>query len=395
MNQTHRILPVYTSDVSGVCSALYELGGLIVMHDPSGCNSTYNTHDEIRWYEKDSLIFISGLTERDAVMGNDEKFYSDVLETARELKPEFTAITNSPVPYLTGTDFPALAKKLEKELRIPCFYVPANGMHDYTAGAGKAFAMAAQRLVNEKYDKPVKRSVNILGMTPLDYAAKKSSEGIRRALEDAGCKVNSIWAMDDNLDNISRSGEAAVNLVVSSTGLYAAKKLHERFGTPYVIGTPVGEFTEVLIQKLETAQKTGTCTAAYVNADTFLTTDCGNHDKPGKTNSEFRIPNSELILVGEPVIMGSLAAEIRLKYGTDTRVLCPTEIYKGLLNENDIKVHGEEETQEQLKSAETVIADPFYKYICPEDSVFYPLPHLAMSGRIYLKEMRSLQELEI
>ena len=49
------------------------LGGMTVMHDPSGCNSTYNTHDEIRWYEQDSMIYISGLTEIDAVMGNDEK----------------------------------------------------------------------------------------------------------------------------------------------------------------------------------------------------------------------------------------------------------------------------------------------------------------------------------
>ena len=62
----------YTADVSGVCSALYELGGMTIMHDPSGCNSTYNTHDEIRWYDQDSLIYISGLTEIDAIMGNDE-----------------------------------------------------------------------------------------------------------------------------------------------------------------------------------------------------------------------------------------------------------------------------------------------------------------------------------
>lgn len=69
MRQAYRIIPVYTADVSGVCSALYELGGMVVMHDPSGCNSTYNTHDEIRWYEQDSLIYISGLTEIDAVRG--------------------------------------------------------------------------------------------------------------------------------------------------------------------------------------------------------------------------------------------------------------------------------------------------------------------------------------
>ena len=70
-------LPVYTGDVSGVCSALYELGGMIVIHDPSGCNSTYNTHDEIRWYDHPSLIFISGLKESDAIMGNDAKFIND------------------------------------------------------------------------------------------------------------------------------------------------------------------------------------------------------------------------------------------------------------------------------------------------------------------------------
>ena len=40
MRQSYRIIPVYTADVSGVCSALYELGGMTVMHDPSGCNST-------------------------------------------------------------------------------------------------------------------------------------------------------------------------------------------------------------------------------------------------------------------------------------------------------------------------------------------------------------------
>ena len=78
MRQAYRIIPIYTADVSGVCSALYELGGMTVMHDPSGCNSTYNTHDEIRWYDQDSLIFISGLTDIDAIMGNDEKFLQDV-----------------------------------------------------------------------------------------------------------------------------------------------------------------------------------------------------------------------------------------------------------------------------------------------------------------------------
>lgn len=99
MRQSYRIIPIYTADVSGVCSALYELGGMTVMHDPSGCNSTYNTHDEIRWYDQDSLIFISGLTEIDAILGNDRKFIDDIEHAVRELHPKFIALAGSPIPY--------------------------------------------------------------------------------------------------------------------------------------------------------------------------------------------------------------------------------------------------------------------------------------------------------
>ena len=126
MRQSYRIIPIYTADVSGVCSALYELGGMTVMHDPSGCNSTYNTHDEIRWYEQDSMIYISGLTEIDAVMGNDEKMICDIELAAEELKPKFIALAGSPIPYMNGTDFPAIARVIETETGIPTFAVPTN-----------------------------------------------------------------------------------------------------------------------------------------------------------------------------------------------------------------------------------------------------------------------------
>ena len=34
--QTHVFTCTYTADVSGVCSAMYELGGMTILHDPSG-----------------------------------------------------------------------------------------------------------------------------------------------------------------------------------------------------------------------------------------------------------------------------------------------------------------------------------------------------------------------
>ena len=185
MRQSYRIIPIYTSDVSGVCSALYELGGMVVIHDPSGCNSTYNTHDEIRWYDQDSLIFISGLTEIDAVMGNDEKFLSDIKEAAGELHPKFIALVSSPIPFMNGTDFPALAKVLEAETGIPSFAVPTNGMHDYVYGAGIALEEVARRFVPEQMEdrNGSERTVNLLGATPLDFGPISKVEELKKNLE--------------------------------------------------------------------------------------------------------------------------------------------------------------------------------------------------------------------
>ena len=205
------------------------------MHDPSGCNSTYNTHDEIRWYDQDSLIFISGLTEIDAVMGNDEKFLSDIKEAAREFHPKFIALVSSPIPFMNGTDFPALAKVLEIETGIPSFAVPTNGMHDYVYGAGIAFEEIAKRFVTEKEARGnyAKRTVNLLGATPLDFGPFPRVEELKNNLEKCGWEILSTWAMGDSLEDLVKAGNAEINLVVSAVGLRAAKALKEKFGTPY------------------------------------------------------------------------------------------------------------------------------------------------------------------
>lgn len=373
MRQAYRIIPIYTADVSGVCSALYELGGMVVMHDPSGCNSTYNTHDEIRWYDQDSLIYISGLSEIDAVMGNDEKLLNDIKEAATELKPKFIALAGSPIPYMSGTDFQALAEVLEEELGIPAFAVPTNGMHDYTYGAGIALKKIAEKFTASNLSADIEHTrsrvrpgtINLLGVTPLDFGPQENVDFMKKNLEKNGWKILSTWAMGDSLEQISHTGEAEVNLVVSSAGLMTAKKLEEKFGTPYVIGTPVGDFTEEVCAALD--KKEGI---------PFL-----KNRLAGK---------SEITLIGEAVTMGSLAALIEKKYQKAVRVICPLETHEGLLSENGIAAKGEEEIEALLKDTKIIVADPLYRPICPKDCQFFELPHIAFSGRIYLKKIKEM-----
>lgn len=370
MRQTYRIIPIYTSDVSGVCSALYELGGMVVIHDPSGCNSTYNTHDEIRWYDQDSLIFISGLTEIDAVMGNDEKFLSDIKETAGELHPKFIALVSSPIPFMNGTDFPALAKVLETETGIPAFAVPTNGMHDYVYGAGKALEEIARRFVPEQMEdrNGSERTVNLLGATPLDFGPISKVEELKKNLEQYGWKTISTWAMGDSLEDLAQAGKAEMNLVISSVGLRAAKMLKEKYGTPYVIGTPYKEYAERISEALEK------------RIQIPAIEDRRRENLQGTGNSE-----KIITLIGEPVTIGSLAAIIERRYHYKTRILCPLENAEGLLGEHDLKICGEEEMENALKNAQIVVADPLYRPICPVECEFYERAHIAFSGRMFLK----------
>ena len=374
MRQSYRMIPIYTADVSGVCSALYELGGMTVMHDPSGCNSTYNTHDEIRWYDQDSLIFISGLTEIDAIMGNDRKFIDDIEHAARELHPKFIALAGSPIPFMNGTDFPAIARVIETETGIPTFSVPTNGMNDYIYGAGIALEQIARRFVKEpdrqKKDRFPVRSVNLLGVTPLDFGPQENVETLKENLKEYGWNVLSTWAMGDDLETLQKAGEATVSLVVSAVGLLAAEVLRETYKIPYVIGTPNQWLAEDISNALETTITRYAAVTQQSDSAAFYL--------KNRMQQE-----AEITLIGEPVTMGSLAAGIEKKYGHSARVFCPLKGCETLLGKKDKAVFGEEAMEEALKDARIIVADPLYRPVCPKDSIFYELPHVAFSGRIY------------
>ena len=241
MKQTARIISIHAADTSGVCSMLYELGGMVIVHDASGCNSTYSTHDEPRWYRQDSMIYISALTEADAILGNDEKLIADVAAAAKDLSPRFIVLCGAPVPLLVGTDFPAVAAEIEARTGIPAFGLRTGGIRSYLAGASEALEAVVERFCTERLPHTAAPSVNILGATPLDFSVNGAVGSIVEWLNKSGFGIVSCMAMGSTLDDLRRASAAHVNLVVSSCGIATAELLRERFGMPWVAGVPVGE----------------------------------------------------------------------------------------------------------------------------------------------------------
>ena len=368
MKQTARIISTYSADTFGVCSALFELGGMVIMHDASGCNSTYTTHDEPRWYDMDSMVYISGLSEMEAIMGDDEKLIGDIVDAANNLHPKFIAIVGTPIPTMTGFDFTAVAELVEDRTGIPTFGFDTTGMNTYVQGAAKAFEGIARRFVKRDVEKTVHLSANILGLTPLDFSVNGSDASMVKFLENAGFEVISKWAMGSTLEELTEAGRASVNLVVSATGLGVAKVLKELFGTPYVVGTPIGAaFQEELKHALLETAKGGSSDLELSN-----------------------LPNSEIAVIGEGVTSLSLAQAIELEYGIGVKVLCATECESALLRNTDVLTSDEEDVMEALSGMKMVIADPLYRPICPKDAKFMTLPAESFSGRIYRNEIPNL-----
>ena len=374
MKQTARIISTYSADTFGVCSALFELGGMVVMHDASGCNSTYTTHDEPRWYDMDSMVYISGLSEMEAIMGDDEKLIGDIVDAAENLQPKFIAIAGTPIPTMTGFDYTAVAELVEERTGIPAFGFPTTGMNTYVFGASMAFAGIARRFVKRNVEKTTHLSANILGVTPLDFSVNGSDRSMKEFLEKAGFEVISIWAMGSSLEELAEAGGASVNLVVSSTGIEAARALKEMFGTPYVVGTPIGNaFQNILVQELLEAAKTGKMP-----------------EKNRRPLMKSSLTGSEIAVIGEGVTALSLAHAIELEYQRSVKILCTTECEKIYLREKDALTTCEDEITDALQGVKMVIADPLYEPICPQNAAFIPLPAESFSGRIYRNSIPNL-----
>ncbi|MBQ7618052.1 MAG: hypothetical protein IJS50_04180 [Desulfovibrio sp.] len=377
MHDCASFLPTYASDTSGVCSALYELGGLTVVHDASGCNSTYSTFDEPRWYDQESLIYISGLTEFEAILGDEERFIKNIVETALELKPNFIALCGSPMPLVLGTDFVALAKEIEGQTKIPTLGLKTNGMDSYLLGEAKAWQSLVEILqLPKKTKKNGQILVNLLGLSPLDFGLFELS-ALKTWLNSEDLSFNASLALGTNWEELQNLTSAKVNLVLSAAALSSAKYLEETFGIPYVLGRPYGAFGKILASNIHEAAKDG---KSYTLTRENL-----------KANEA-----SPILIIGEVISASSLASALaheHLLNLAETQIFSPLELTQNLLGPKDLGgLEDENLCQAQINKAKLIIADPLYQVLVPKEIPFVPYPHPAFSGRIYLDKLPNLYQ---
>ena len=373
MEQLWITLPALAPDYSGVCSAMFDLGGICVIHDASGCTGNYTGYDEPRWYGSSSKIFCSGLREIDAVLGRDDKLIDNVIKAGDLINPTMYTVIGSPVPMVIGSDMKGIAYEIEEKTGIPSFGFDTNGLGLYNKGVSMAMCELIRRFA-EKKDEKIPRGINILGTTPLDLSANENADDLNEKLESFGFKIVGRMMMGAKILQIQDLAKAEVNLVVTESGMEAAKLLKRKFGIPYVVGMPIGNEIDV-VEALEKTLK----------------------DKEDRVISDDG-KEGDILIVGEQVLANSIRRAV-LNENPEAKV-CVGSMFglnKHIAGEGDLNIAGEESLVELIYSGKykVLVGDPLMEDLLSDECNvrMVKLPHVALSSKLYWdKAVRLLRE---
>ena len=356
-------LPPVAPDYSGVCSAMFDLGGLSVIHDAGGCTGNYTGYDEPRWYGSTAKVFCSGLREIDAVLGNDENFIDKILQAGEKFNSTMYTVIGSPVPMVIGTDMTGVAHELEERSNKPALGFDMNGLSLYNKGASEAICKLIKKFTKDSVQK-IPRGINILGSLALDLAANGNAEDLADTLEKWGFHLIGRMMMGASIEQIEELSKAEINLVVTQSGLAAARLLEQKYQIPYVVGMPLAGQDDIH-NALEATLKDG--------KNRII---CDESEE------------GEILIVGEQVLSNSIRRVIIRKNPTAKVTVGTLYGLDPLIGaKNDLDIPGEKSLRTILNSGKyhVLIGDPLMQDLIHNDTDLrlVELPHVALSSKIY------------
>ena len=178
--------------------------------------------------------------------------------------------------------------------------------------------------------------------------------------------------MDAGIEVFKNAARAKASLVISMSGLPAARWLKNRFGIPYFMGVTVNEMS-----------------AGGVTGAIFGT---AKHVPPPAVK-----PGKEMLVIGEAVLAKNLARNYMETAGHPA--------VAGIVGSYDPEVFADVphvilDTEEKIraelaKGYYAILGDPLYKLLLPKDSesIYIERPHRAQSSRIYPPTEVTLDEI--
>ncbi|QTQ11247.1 oxidoreductase [Treponema parvum] len=377
-------LPPLAPDYSGVASALFDMGGMIVIHDASGCTGNYVGYDEPRWMGSKSAVYCSGLRHMDAVLGRDDKYIDMIVKAAESIRPNFFAFLGSPVPMVIGTDYKGIAEEVENITGVPSMGFDTKGLDYYDKGISEALIAVLKKFVPAAMPEsfvPKIKAINLVGVTPLDFGNKGNDIFLKKAFEEEGVAVNSVLSMGLTIDSLIASVNSKLNVVVSYSGLDVARFMKKKYGIPFIAGLPLGNKDKSFILRVkELLESVPPVPSDFESNGMSL-------DKELNKSSSVNI-----LVAGEQVFALAVRNRLlRMNRGFHVDAAFLYNAAEEYSEAGDRVCKNEGELRAMLNSGKyrKVIADPLVGQLIKDRSKieFYGTPHPALSSKIHWNEI--------
>lgn len=227
MRYLFELIPPMRSDVYGFIELISRTGAVGMVNDSS--DYRYKGVGGERCERMGHNTRVSRLREEQVISGADEMLTERTIDSALYApeKPEFIFIAEGPAASMAGTDLDEVCAEVTRRTGIGAAHLRISGHRtcDYgTAETLKAYIehCAAPEVRRE-------RAVSILGGSEFDIGRENIGD-IARLLEAQGFEPVPF----------KHAASAAKSLVITESGLPAARYLKEKFGIDFIAGLPFG-----------------------------------------------------------------------------------------------------------------------------------------------------------
>jgi nitrogenase molybdenum-iron protein beta chain len=240
--------PRFSCALGGAISTALGIYGTVpILHSGAGCGQahlngqSYGCGENAGGPQGGTSTPCSCLVEEHVIFGGENKLRNLIQSSIELMDGDLYSVISGCVPALTGDDVDSVVKEFKDKAEI--FHVKTAGFIGNSYDGYELFFEAVIDQLLTPLPK-IKGRVNIFGIVPYQHLFWKGDLLVlKKTLEKVGIDANIIFREFNGPNNLKEIPAAELNLVFSPwNGHSIAKKLEEKFGTPYLVfpNVPIG-----------------------------------------------------------------------------------------------------------------------------------------------------------
>ncbi len=154
----------------------------------------------------------------------------NALQEIDKIGTEAIILVSACVPEMIGEDFQGMAHKANSILNSKVIHINAAHFKCYSPVPSKEASLSSLYTIMEK-QAIEKNTINILG----EGSQNLHNSEVITLLKNHNIKVNCTIPHNLTVDALRKAPSAALSIVTDIAALPLAEKIHEKFGTPYVL----------------------------------------------------------------------------------------------------------------------------------------------------------------